>query len=173
MKLLINENFIIIPFLKGESRRSREGGLKAMPAGRQGFTLIELLVVVGVLGIILITMSTVLINSTRAKNRTAIIQNLDTNGNRILDKIKYNLINADPATIVCPVGPGSSITFNDKMGGGDSTALICSEGADVASVSAINGHLGLNTGSVVVSGCGNFVSCNIVGTGVQSMDIKF
>jgi prepilin-type N-terminal cleavage/methylation domain-containing protein len=140
-----------------------------------GFTLIELVVVVGVLGIILVTMSTVLINSTRAKNRTAIIQNLDINGNRILDKIKYNLINADPTTIVCPVGPGSSVAFIDKMGVGDITTLSCSDvdGKVASASSARPDRQELNSDSVSVSGCGNFVNCNIVGGDVQAVNIKF
>lgn len=145
-----------------------------MPAGRQGFTLIELLVVIGVFGLILITMSTVLINTIRAKNRTAIIQNLDANGNMILSKIKYNLINAMPETIVCPAGGvGSSMAFVDKMGVGDSTVLICSASAGVASMSASNGTLGLNAGSVTVGGCGNFISCSPTIGEVQIVNIDF
>jgi len=170
MKIIKNNNFCFwSPFFKGEYRRSREGGLK-------GFTLIELLVVIGVFGLILVTMSTVLINTIRAKNRTAIIQNLDANGSMILNKIKYSLVNAKPETVVCPVGGvGSSMSFVDKMGAGDITTLSCNNvDGKVASASADRDEsLDLNADSVSVSGCGNFISCSPTSGVVQTVNIEF
>jgi Tfp pilus assembly major pilin PilA len=168
MKIKLNNFLLRSPFFKGEYRRSREGGLR-------GFTLIELLVMVGVFGVILITMSTVLINSTRAKNRTAIIQNLDTNGNMILNKIKYNLVNAIPGTITCPVdGVGTSISFIDKMGVGDTTIISCDDDGKVASASSARaGRQELNSDSVTVSDCGNFISCSPTTGKVEIINVGF
>jgi len=139
----------------------------------RGFTLIELLVVVGVFGIILVSISTILINTIKARNRTYIIQDLETNGNSILDKMKYNLINAIPETIVCD---GDTISFINKVGVGDSTVIACEENVRIASSSAQNTSnvYVLSSDKVHVTGCGNFVTCNSSALGeVQSVDVSF
>jgi prepilin-type N-terminal cleavage/methylation domain-containing protein len=142
----------------------------------KGFTMVELLVVVVVFGIILITISTILINTVKAKNRTAIIQELENTGNMTLERIKYNLLNAQQGTFDCPVGGvGSSLSFVDKAGAGDRTVIDCFENSQIASRSASvpTNEFVYNSDSVIPMGCNGFVTCTMSGTDVLSVGISF
>lgn len=144
-----------------------------------GFTLIELLVIVSVFGIILVSLSTILINIVKARNRTYIIQDLENNGNLILERIKYNLINANQMSIVCPGGSGvgSSMAFVDKLGFADLTVLRCMNNDRIASASATipENEFVYTNNSVNVSGCGSFVTCHTdpLTNSVTSVDFNF
>ena len=59
-----------------------------------GFTLIETVVVTGVVGMMMVAVTGVFLNSLRARNMTRMVDLLSANGNRALDEIKKNLLNA-------------------------------------------------------------------------------
>ena len=145
---------------------------------KKGFTLIELLVVITVFGIILITISTILINTVKVKNRMLISDQLESSGSLMLNNIRYNLLNAIPGTISCPLpsGTGSSIAFMDRNGTGNTTVLSCIDGDRIASGSATPGgsEFVYNDPSIVVpTGCGGFVACIMSGSDVLSIGVGF
>lgn len=123
---------------------------------QKGFTLIELVVVVGVLGVVMITISSVMINSFRAKNRVELTDKIERNGSVVLTELQNQISGATGDGMLCV---GSTLTLVNATDGG-TTNLICYEGQKIASASA-NGVVDLTTSDVAVSGCDSFVSCDL------------
>lgn len=121
-----------------------------------GFTLIEIVVVVGVLGSIMVTISTVLINSFKAKARIEVADKVERSGAVVLSELKSGVVNATGDGMVCA---GNTLSYTSVIDGGR-TDLICYEGGVVASSSA-NGVFNLTAADVAVSGCNNFVQCTM------------
>ena len=127
---------------------------------KKGFTLIEILVVVAVLGIIMTTVVTILLNSFKAKNRTDITNRLEAGGSYLMMDLRRNILNSIGSEIVCPVGGvGDSMVVVNRFDG-QPTNLVCLETeARVSSISA-SGSFVLSGTGVGVSGCNQFISCD-------------
>jgi len=123
---------------------------------KKGFTLIEILVVVAVLGIIMTTVVTIMLNSFKAKNRTDITNRLEAGGSYLIMDLRRNVLNSIGSEIICPVGGvGSSMLVTNRFDG-QVTNIACLEAeAQVASGSFI-----LSGSGVGVSGCNQFISCD-------------
>ncbi|MFA5828215.1 MAG: type II secretion system protein [Candidatus Shapirobacteria bacterium] len=120
---------------------------------RMGFSLIEIVVVVSVMGFILTSITTVLVNSFKAKNRINWADKVEQNGAWVLSEIRKNVINAPGETIELDPADKSWVSLS-SIG----TTIQCVESADsqIASVSA--NTVRLSGEEVEVSGCGNFIS---------------
>lgn len=137
---------------------------RTMPAGRQGFTLIETVVVVSVLAVIIVTITSLLVNSFKARSKINLADTLEQNGSYILSQITNDFLNSDGGNAICG---GSSLTLVSRQDGG-TTVIQCNEGANIASNSASL------TQGVTVSNCGQFVSCDLGTDGkVSAINIDF
>jgi prepilin-type N-terminal cleavage/methylation domain-containing protein len=123
---------------------------------KTGFTLIEIVVVVGVLGSIIVTVASVLLNSFKAKARIEVTDKIERNGGIVLSELKSGVVNASGVDMLCV---GSTLTYTSSIDGGV-TNLVCYEGTKIASESA-NGVFDLTSSDVAVSGCNNFVQCDL------------
>jgi len=119
-----------------------------------GFSLIEIIVVVAVMGFILTSITTVLVNSFKAKNRINWADKVEQNGAWILSEIRKNVVNIPGDAISYDLGDRSSIVVNND---GSTSIIECIEGDDshIASTSAYSARLSDN--EVKVTGCSNFI----------------
>ncbi|MFA6518670.1 MAG: prepilin-type N-terminal cleavage/methylation domain-containing protein [Candidatus Shapirobacteria bacterium] len=139
-----------------------------MKKNRRGFTLIEMVVVTGIIGLMMVAVTGILLSSLQARNLTRMTDLLSANGNYALEEIRKNLLNANKETVVCPVGVGSSLSF-DSVRDGEETLLKCDNAGRVASNSAK-----LTGGEVILSGCDEFVRCENGALGpVSGIVVKF
>lgn len=146
---------------------------KVIPNGRQGFTLIETLVVVSVLGIIMTTVISIMLNSFKAKGRTDITNRLEQSASYLTMELRRKVLNAEKKSIVCPgSGVGSSMAVINKFDG-QPTVIECDQAnSRVASVSA-SGTFNLSGLDVGVSGCANFISCDTLPVTGEVGTVKF
>ncbi|MBP9817968.1 prepilin-type N-terminal cleavage/methylation domain-containing protein [Candidatus Shapirobacteria bacterium] len=139
---------------------------------RRGFTLIEIIVVVGVIGLIMAAVTSILINTTRAKTRIELTDAVEASGNLVMSQIKNDVFNALGEGMTCPSTGTNTISFVN-VGDGEVTTLSCYEGQKIASESA-KGNYDLTSADVAVSGCNNFVSCDYyAGTTDKISKVKF
>lgn len=122
---------------------------------KKGFTLIEMVVVVGVFGLLMAVVVGVLVNSFKAKNRVDLTSLIEENGRFVQAELRKNLLLARANSLVCPVGVGTSVGFENNKDG-QLTVIIC-DSAGIASESASPVDL---TGTSVTVDCSNFVSCS-------------
>jgi len=118
---------------------------------KKGFSLIEIIVVVAVMGFILTSITTVLVNSFKAKNRINWADKVEQNGAWILSEIRKNVINV----------PGDGIDFDSDNKSFittiDGTTIQCdNDNGWIASESAYRATL--SSDEVTVSGCENFIT---------------
>lgn len=133
---------------------------------KQGFTLIEMVVIVSVLAMILVTVTNVLINSFKARNRSDLTDTLEQNGSYILKEITKNFLGADMAGVTCG---GNSLTLINKKDG-NQTIILCTDGANIASNSA---NTVILTKGVTASNCSQFVSCEGAAGSVSAINVSF
>ena len=125
-----------------------------------GFTLIETIIIVGVLGVIMVAVTNVMINSFRAKNRVEVADKVEENGATLLRELRDNVITANGVGMTCAVNVGdigSTLSIVNSIDG-QVTNLVCYEGSQIASVSA-SGNFRLTSSEVKVTGCDNFARC--------------
>lgn len=126
----------------------------------RGFTLIELIVVVASMGVIMITVTTITINSFKARNRIESLTDMDRIGDVLLNSLKNNVYNSTKTGIACQLNPlssGSTLTVTN-VGDGGITKLVCYQNNKIASESA-NGNILLTT-SDYIPDCFNFARCD-------------
>lgn len=131
-------------------------------AYRGGFTLVETIIIVGVLAVIMITVTNVLINSFRAKSRIEVADMVEESGTMVLRQLRENIILASGVGITCAVNVvdiGSTLSIVNTSDG-VVTNLICYEGSRIASVSA-SGSFDLTSSDVRVTGCNDFAKCDL------------
>ncbi|MFA5025391.1 MAG: type II secretion system protein [Candidatus Shapirobacteria bacterium] len=129
----------------------------------KGFTLIEILISIGVLGLLMSMVVSIMTMSFKAKNITESNGLLSSKAVFILGEIKNNILDAQKHTIICPAssGAGDSISFETKNGG--MTTLLCDEvSGQIASVSA-QGTYNFLESDIKPINCTNFVWCNMTG----------
>ena len=143
--------------------------------GRLGFSLIEIVVVVSVMGFILTSITTVLVNSFKAKNRINWADKVEQNGVWILSEIRKNAVNTSGSAFSYSVSDKSYVTVTN---GGLPTTIRCIDPVDpnrgqIASESANSASL--SGEEVSVSGCSNFATVTIdTSTGkVSTLNIGF
>lgn len=122
---------------------------------RKGFTLIEIMVVVGIFGMLMSVVIGVLLNSFKAKNRVELANLVEENGRFIQAEIRRNLLAAKGTTVLCPVGVGRSIGFENNLDGA-STVISCVSG-EIASDSANPVTLSADN---MTATCTSFVRCS-------------
>lgn len=138
---------------------------------KKAFTLIEILVTIGIIGVTMVVVGTVMTNSFKAQKKSEELAKLSAKAVFINGELKRNILDSVRQGIVCPVGGvGASLSFETKSGG--MTSLLCDEASgEIASASA-NGRFPLSGGGVYAFACDNFVSCNLSGGRVVSVDFN-
>lgn len=129
---------------------------------QKGFTLMETVVVMGVVGFLLIAVTSILFNSLRAKSRVEVADRVEEEGNTVLRELKENILVASGVGMSCVstgVG-GSQVSFVNARDG-EITTLKCIDNVGIASESA-SGSFQLVSGMVKVSGCNKFAKCEEV-----------
>ncbi len=127
--------------------------------GKQGFTLIDVMVSVGIVSLLIVVITSILMDTFKAKTRVSIADTVERNGSFALSEIRRNIINSVTDSVLCPVGVGRSwVTVSGWDG--VQTQLICNEGVAIASSSA-NGLFNLTDDNVRVTDCANFVTCTL------------
>jgi len=111
---------------------------------KRAFTLIEIVVVVAVLGVIMVSVTGILINSFKSKNITNAQQLVDESGSFVITEIRRRIL---PATALETIVNGFS--FEEL---GVTVPVVCSENVITMGSST------LSTGATV--SCGNFATIN-------------
>ncbi|MDD2483194.1 MAG: prepilin-type N-terminal cleavage/methylation domain-containing protein [Candidatus Shapirobacteria bacterium] len=135
---------------------------------KKGFTLIEILIVVGVVMVIMVSISGIMSGVFTSQNKNKSSDAVTQNGSWILNELKKNVLNADSngQNFVCN---GNSIlitSIKDK----ETTLISCVENNNIASFSAKrNSTINLiNNNELRLTGCGNFVNCTTLPNGQLS-----
>jgi len=143
---------------------------------KKGFTLIEIVVIVGVLSLIMISLTSILSGVFNSQSKNKSNDNIDQQGNWVIEEIKKNLLNSSGVGFTCPVGIGQSINFQN-IKDGNRTILGClTSGGNysIASSSANSANLFTNNGSLQLTNCNEFISCEILPSGeVSGVTVKF
>jgi prepilin-type N-terminal cleavage/methylation domain-containing protein len=144
---------------------------KAGHAYRQaGFTLIELVVIIAIIGIMMVALSNMMIDSLRAKNRVKLMDRINENGTWISSELRKNLLRSPQSLIICKNGVGlTGIGFGDDVG--SATIITCKENQTIASSSAR--PLTMTDSGIAATGCNTFVTCVGSTPDVTSVTIKF
>lgn len=143
---------------------------------KNGFTLIEMIVATGILGVLMVGIVAILLNTFKAKTTVSLSNRVEANANYVVGEIRKNLIGADNRSVSCF---GNQLTFNDLSGVGttlscvDSTALVVGYIASASATTTI--HLSEDDPLLMISGCANFVSCEVspVTGNVSKVNIGF
>ena len=130
---------------------------------KKGFSLIETVIIVTVLATVMVTITSLLLNSFRARNRVDMTDTLEQNGSYVISEITKNFLAADAKNVTCA---GNQIIMKSIKDGQDTT-IICNEGVSIASNSA---NL---TKGVKVTNCGQFVTCDGNAGEVTAINIGF
>ena len=123
-----------------------------------GFTLMDVMVSVGVITVLMGVVTTIMLNSFKAKTKMGLMEIVNQNGIRAMVEIRKNIINALEGGVICPVGVGSSLSVVGVDG--QTSYISCTDGSNIASASATNGMVELTNSEVELSSCGNFISCD-------------
>ncbi|MFA6602542.1 MAG: type II secretion system protein [Candidatus Shapirobacteria bacterium] len=118
----------------------------------RGFTLIEIIVFTGIMGLMMVGLIGVLLNSLRARNRSRLEDLVDYNGTWVGEQLKWNLLNATFGSVVCDTA-NKKITLENKKD--NITTVLGCRGTKIASESGV----------IVYDLSGEEVedSCNMVG----------
>ena len=95
--------------------KSNSSILNSQMSNKGGFTLVELLVVIVILSIIAGVSSSIFLSVIRSNNKTNIINEIQQNGNVILQTLEGSLRNARSITVPSIIGSNSqTLTYLDK-----------------------------------------------------------
>lgn len=140
---------------------------------KKGFTLVELVVVIAALGVIMTTVTVILVNSFRAKNRVESLTELDQNGDVLINSLKANVFNSTGVGMTCqtdPAGLGTTLTLTNTNNG-EVTNLVCYQNNRIASESA-KGNV-LLTIPFYLPDCTNFARCETMPDSGQISRVNF
>ncbi len=136
---------------------------------KKGFTLIELVVSTGVAALVILAISSILMDSFKARLRVQMGDRVQTNGNWAISELRRNVINA--RQVNCEATDPRVVTVTDEFGVGSS--LFCDiDAKKIASISAVR-TIDLTSGDVVVTDCSQFASCETVGSKVRAVNFSF
>lgn len=141
----INKTPLNLPLMKG---RNPEG------EGFSGFTLVEMIIVVAAIGLIMVSIVSIMGGAFKASNRTKWSDLVEQNGSWALAEIRKNILRAESTNLECGSNWVSFYSISDGVG----TTIVC-ENNKIASRS---GELSTDLTGVGVSvvDCGNVVSCD-------------
>lgn len=143
---------------------------------KKGFTLIEIVVIVGVLSLIMISLTSILSGVFNSQSKNKSNDNINQQGNWVIEEIKKNLMNASGTGFTCPIGIGKSVSFLNVKNG-SRTVLGClgsSGNYRIASVSANSATLFTKNNSLQITDCNEFISCDTLSSlEVSNVTIKF
>jgi prepilin-type N-terminal cleavage/methylation domain-containing protein len=138
----------------------------------KGFSLIELVVVISVLAVMMVTVTSVMVNAFRARSRVDIADKLEQNGNLALNEIKNDILRSNGSNVSCAMqgsgDVGTSISYINREDG-QQTTINCLEGIKIASSSANPADLTSN--DVIVQGCDTFVSCDTLPSSISTVSV--
>jgi type II secretory pathway pseudopilin PulG len=136
---------------------------------KNGFTLVELVVSAGVTSLVIIAISSILMDSFKARLRVQLGDRVQTNGNWAISELRRNVINS--RQVSCEAGNPAIVHVLDEYGVG--TSLICDAlGQKIASVSASR-TIDLTGADVLVSDCSAFSQCELSGSKVKALNFMF
>lgn len=126
---------------------------------RSAFTLIELMVVVGVVGVLVVTASTVFLTVSRSQRNSEVVEELKQDGNATLTLMRRMIRHA--TEISCPPSiPSTEITVTSPDG--NDTSFICASNTeptpDTIASSSANPVTLIETSGQYQINCTNFVS---------------
>jgi type II secretory pathway pseudopilin PulG len=151
---------------------------------KKGFTLIETLIVVGVVLLIVVSMSGIMSGVFNSQNKNKAIDKIDQNGSWILNELKKNILNADNSgengqRFSCPLNGGTSILITNVKDGEETTISCFDSGADGYKIASISGkavgttvYLFQKSNDLILNGCGNFVTCSTLPS-LQLSNVSF
>ena len=143
---------------------------------KKGFTLIEIVVIVGVLSLIMISLTSILSGVFNSQSKNKSNDNINQQGNWVIEEIKKNLLNSSGVGFTCPIGIGQSISFQNVKDG-KRTVLGCLKSGgnySIASSSANSANLFTNNGSLQLTNCDEFISCETLPSlEVSGVTVKF
>jgi hypothetical protein len=122
---------------------------------KRGFTLIEIIVFTGIMGLMMVGLIGVLLNSLRARNRSRLEDLVDYNGTWVGEQLKWNLLNATFGSVVCDKNDPDNykITLENKKDNQE-TVLGC----DSTKIASVSGAMKYDLSGEEVED-----SCSIVG----------
>jgi len=143
---------------------------------KKGFTLIEIIVIVGALSLIMISLTSILSGVFNSQSKNKSNDTINQQGNWVMEEIKKNLLNASGIGFICPAGVGQSVSFQN-IKDGNRTVLGCLGSIGnyyIASSSAIGTTLFTNNGSLKLTNCNDFISCETLPSlKVSGVTVKF
>jgi prepilin-type N-terminal cleavage/methylation domain-containing protein len=136
---------------------------------KKGFTLIEILIVVGVVLIIMVSISGIMSGVFTSQNKNKSSDTIAQNGSWILNELKKNVLNADSngQKFTCTNNSILITSIKDK----ETTTLTCTEGVNIASQSSVLTRPIINlinNNELRLTGCSNFVNCTTLSNGQLS-----
>jgi hypothetical protein len=151
---------------------------------KKGFTLIEILIVVGVVMLIMVSISGIMSGIFNSQNKNKAIDKIDQNGSWILDELKKNILNANSGgenggeNFSCPLSIGTSILIR-SVKDGNRTVISCvgnqTDGFKIASASIernVTVDLFQDNQDLRLIDCNNFVTCSTLPS-LQLSNVKF
>ncbi|HPT66319.1 MAG TPA: type II secretion system protein [Candidatus Woesebacteria bacterium] len=142
---------------------------------KRGFTLIEILIVIGVVLIIMVSISGIMSGVFTSQNKNKSSDLITQNGSWILNELKKNILSADSSSqkFSCTSNSISITSLKD----GDTTTLICDiENNNISSQSATTGRTVdfINNEELRLTGCTGFVNCETMPNGqLSKVTFKF
>jgi len=136
---------------------------------KNGFTLIEILIVVGVVMIIMVSIGGIMSGVFTSQNKNKSSDTITQNGSWILNELKKNVLNADSngQNFTCTNNSILITSVKDK----ETTTITCTENDNIASQSGVPTRpivYLLNNEELRLTGCSNFVECEILPNGQLS-----
>lgn len=153
---------------------------KRLPLTREiyktGFTLIEILVVVGVIEVLILSVSGVMSGVFSSENKNKAISKIDQNGSWVLSELRKNILSSasDDGKFVCPVDIGTSISII-SVKDAEETIISCVDGK-ISSYSATRNDLITlfeENNDLGLVDCDNFIKCNIIDDKLSSVNFNF
>jgi type II secretory pathway pseudopilin PulG len=160
--------------------------MKKINKKKFGFTLIEILVVVGVVMVVMISISGVMSGVFNSQNKGEAMDKINQNGSWILNELKKNVLNANSSG---ENGEDSEDNFycsetKDKIvirsvKDGEKTTISCFSDAGGYKIASVSGtevgttvFLFQKNNDLILSNCDNFVTCSTLPS-LQLSNVKF
>lgn len=150
-----------------------------------GFTLIEILVVVGVIMVIMLSISGVMSGVFTSQNKGKSMDKISQNGDWLTNELKKNVLNANSDSengekFTCPMnGSSNSIDLTSVKDGQKTTISCLGDAIDGYKIASISGKavgttvfLFQKNNDLILTNCDNFVSCSTLPS-LQLSHVKF
>ena len=137
-----------------------------------GFTLIETLVTVGIIGVLIVSVTGILGGFFKAKTSAETTGMVQAEAAKVMEKLKVNVLEAKGG-INCFSGVGeTAIVFETKNG--DQTTLFCNQSANKIASQSAHGTYDLLGGGISIFDCSEFINCTTLpSTEISLINFKF